>query len=124
MEDQGQTYSGPTGHGDEIELRLLEPHAKPVHFPTPQMGAYAASLGLTLLAFAMTAYHWMPVSGLVTVIIILAFVQGALQMGVFMHLREGRGTLWHLPVLALALFVGLGIVAFSIWIMLFKSGVS
>ncbi len=114
----------PTGHGDEVELALLQPKMHATQFPSLQITGYILALVLTLLAFGMVAYHWVPVPSLIPIILVLAFIQGALQMGIFMHLREGRGTTWHLPVLALALFVGLGIVGFSIWIMMFKSGVS
>lgn len=115
---------GPIAPGDAVEIGALAPHNPAPHFPTVQIVGYCASLVLTLTAFAMTHGHWLALSPLVIMIVVLAFVQAAVQMGVFMHLREGRGTLWHLPVLGLALFVGLGIVGFSIWIMLFKSGVS
>lgn len=115
---------GPTGHGDEVEVRILTPHIAQPHFPAMQVTGYGLSLAITLIAFAMVAYHWMGLNTLVTVLIVMAFIQGALQLGIFMHLREAKGTLWHLPVLALALFIGLGIVGFSMWIMLFKSGVS
>ncbi|NMP23273.1 cytochrome o ubiquinol oxidase subunit IV [Sulfobacillus harzensis] len=114
----------PSGHGDEVELGFLAPRFHTARFPGMQVAGYILSLILTLIAFGMVAYHWLPLSALVTVIIIIALIQGALQLGIFMHLREARGTIWHLPVLGLALFIGLGIVAFSIWIMLFKSGVS
>ena len=120
----GDHNEGPAAPGDSVEIAALAPrHARP-HFPTVQIIGYAVSLILTLIAFAMTHNRWLALSPLVTMILVLAFVQAAVQMGVFMHLREGRGTLWHLPVLGLALFIALGLVGFSIWIMLFKSGVS
>lgn len=116
--------TAPSGQGDKVELRFLTPRTHVSRFPSLQIVGYGLSLLLTLMAFAMVAYHWLPVSVLVTVILVLAFIQAALQLGIFMHLKEGRGTTWHIPVLGLALFIGLGIVGFSIWIMLFKSGVS
>lgn len=122
--DSQSPSNGPAGPGDEVEMAALAPQIHPIRFPTQEMVGYAISLILTLAAFAFSAYRWLPVSTLVVVIVVLAFVQAALQLSIFMHLREGRGTLWHLPVLGMALLVGLGIVGFSIWIMLFKSGVS
>lgn len=124
MSEQDLYPHAPTGHGNEVELPILRPKVHLSRFPSMQITGYVLSLILTFIAFGMVAYHWIAPSALVTVVIILAFVQGAIQMGVFMHLREARGATWHLPVLALALFVGLGLVGFSIWIMLFKSGVS
>jgi cytochrome aa3-600 menaquinol oxidase subunit 4 len=122
----GQTAGSESpGPGDQVEIGgILAPRLGPIHFPTLEMGGYALALVLTLLAFGLTAYHWLTPGVLIPVILALAFLQGAVQLGVFMHLREGRGTLWHLPVLGLALFVALGIVGFSLWIMMFKSGVS
>ncbi len=124
MDGEEQIDTAPTGHGDEVEVGFLAPRIHAAPFPGMQITGYVLSMALTLAAFGLVAYHWLPLSSLVTVILVLAFIQAALQLGIFMHLREARGTAWHLPVLALALFVGLGIVGFSIWIMLFKSGVS
>ncbi len=114
----------PTGQGDEVELSVLRPKMHATHFPSLQIIGYVLSIILTLLAFGMVADHWLPIGSLIPFILVLAFIQAALQLGIFMHLREGRGTTWQIPVLALALFIGLGIVGFSIWIMMFKSGVS
>lgn len=119
-----QPHRIPTGHGDEVELAIFSPKMHQTHFPSLQITGYLLSIILTLLAFGMVAYHWMPMSSLIPVILILAFIQAGLQLGIFMHLREGRGTTWQIPVLALAVSIGLGIVGFSIWIMMFKSGVS
>jgi cytochrome aa3 quinol oxidase subunit IV len=114
----------PTLPGESVEIPLLAPRLSTPHFPTRQIAGYVTSLILTGLAFALVAYRLLPLSTLLIVILVLAFIQAAIQLGVFMHLREGRGTTWHLPIIGLGLFVGLGIVGFSIWIMLFKSGVS
>lgn len=124
--DEHKTHhpNAPSGHGDEVELQILRPRLHASQFPGLQMVGYGLSLLLTLAVFGAVAYRWLPPSALVTVILVVAFIQGALQLGIFMHLREGRGTTWHIPVLALALFIGIGIVFFSIWITMFKSGVS
>lgn len=124
MDSKNRPPGGPTGRGDEVEVGILTPSLHRARFPGQQIVGYGTSLALTLIAFGLVAFHWLPLNSLVTVILVLAFVQAAVQMGIFMHLKEGRGTLWHLPVLGLALFVALGVVGFSIWIMLFKSGVS
>lgn len=116
----------PTGRGDEVELRRLRPKIHVTHFPSLQITGYILSLILTLLAFDAVADRWIPRGSLIPFIPVLAFIQTTLQLGIFMHLREGRGTTWKIPVLyiALALFIGLGIIGVSIWIMTFKSGVS
>lgn len=114
----------PNGQGTEVEFSLLSPRIHESRFPGMQIVGYLLSLILTFIAFAMVHGRWLSLNAMITVILILAFIQGALQLGIFMHLKEGRGTLWHLPELALAFFVALGIIGFSIWIMMFKYGVS
>lgn len=114
----------PDGTGREVEVEFLSPHFTPPHFPTPQLLGYVGALVLTLMSFAVVFYHLLPMHSALIVILAFAVMQAGLQLGIFMHLRESRGTAWHLPVLALALFVAAGIVGFSLWIMLFKSGVS
>ncbi|MCY0879502.1 MAG: cytochrome C oxidase subunit IV family protein [Firmicutes bacterium] len=121
---QEKKHEDPTLPGESVEIPLLAPHLSTPHFPARQIAGYVASLILTGIAFFLVARHALPLSWLLAVVLILAFLQAAIQLGVFMHLREGRGTTWHLPIIGLGLFVGLGIVGFSIWIMLFKSGVS
>lgn len=115
---------GPTGRGDEIELRILAPRFEQHDLPWRQIIGYALSLGLTFGAYLLVVHRILPPSGIVVAILAIAVVQAALQLRLFMHLRESLGSTWHVPVLSLAIVVALGIVIFSIWIMTFKSGVS
>lgn len=66
----------------------------------------------------------MPAAPLATVALVLAAVQAALQLGVFMHLRESRGPAWQVIPLALVFLMAAVLVGLSIWIMAFKWGVS
>lgn len=116
--------SGPTGRGDEVELALLAPRFEQHDLPWRQIVGYVLSLGLTLSAYLLVVHRVLPPFGMIIAILALAGVQAALQLGLFMHLRESLGSTWHVPALALAITVALGIVIFSIWIMSFKSGVS
>ena len=68
--------------------------------------------------------HVLPPVALLSVILTLAVIQAGLQLGVFMHLKEGRGLAWQLIPLYLVFLIAIGMVGMSIWIMLFKSGVS
>ncbi len=90
----------------------------------PQILGYLASLVLTLAATLLVVHHLIAPLYLPAVILLLAVVQAGIQLGFFMHLREGVGLSWQVAVLILAGIVALGIVIFSIWIMAFKSGVS
>lgn len=121
-----RAYPGPvaTEHEDGVGVFLLKAHFSPNAFPFRQIAGYAISLTLTLLAAFMVAQHILPHRALLATILALAAIQGVLQLVLFMHVRESHGPAWQLPALLLGLSVALGIVGFSIWIMMFKSGVS
>ncbi|MBX5467565.1 MAG: cytochrome C oxidase subunit IV family protein [Firmicutes bacterium] len=109
----------------EEHLPYLEAHFESeTRFPWIKVVGYAGSLVLTLVAFWAVSAHWMSPTALLAFILGLAVAQAALQLGVFMHLRESRGPSWQIAGLGLGLFIAVGLVGMSIWIMLFKSGVS
>ncbi len=116
--------NGPTGRGDEVEARWLAPHFEGDGFPWQQVLGYIGSLILTFAALLSVVYHILPPMGLLVVILALAVGQAALQLGIFMHLRESRGSTWHIITLGLGIVIALGLVGMSMWIMTFKSGVS
>lgn len=118
------SHNGPTGHGDEVESVYLAPRFEEETFPWKQILGYIASLVLTVLAFGAVIKHVLPPVFLIGFILFLAVLQAAVQLGIFMHLRESRGTTWHIVTLGLAMLMGIGLVICSIWIMTFKSGVS
>jgi cytochrome aa3-600 menaquinol oxidase subunit 4 len=108
----------------EDHLKFLNPVIESEGFPWLQVAGYGVSLLLTFAAFGLVVYHLMPPLMLLAVILVLAVGQALLQLGVFMHLRESRGPAWQIVPLGLALLIAGGMVGMSIWIMLFKSGVS
>ncbi len=103
---------------------LLLPHFEHLGGPWPQIIGYLASLLLTLAATLLVVHHLIAPLYLPAVILLLAVLQAGIQLGFFMHLREGIGPSWQIVALVLAGIVALGIVIFSVWIMAFKSGVS
>jgi cytochrome aa3 quinol oxidase subunit IV len=105
-------------------LKFLRPIFHEAKRPTIQILGYIGSLVLTFAAYFLVMDHVLAPIALLTVILTLAVLQAALQLGVFMHIREGRGLAWQLIPLYLVLFIAAGMVAMSVWIMLFKSGVS
>lgn len=121
-EPQGRPAAEP--RTTRFPASLLAPRFAPLHFPSLQIAGYAGSLLLTLTALALVSRHLLPPQALVATILGLAAIQALLQLSCFMHLRESGGPAWHLPLLALAIGIGVGIVGFSIWIMAFKTGVS
>lgn len=110
--------------GMEENLDFLRPHFGAETFPWVQVWGYIGSLVLTFVAFFLVVDHVMSPILLLAVILTLAVGQAALQLGVFMHLRESRGLAWQIVPLGLAFMIALGMVGMSIWIMTFKSGVS
>jgi cytochrome aa3 quinol oxidase subunit IV len=115
---------GVTGGDLERGLTFLRPSVHRPGFPWSQLVGYVGSLALTLSAYVLVTRHVLSLLLLPPLLLLMAAVQAGLQLGVFMHLRESRGPAWQVPVVALALFTALGLVGMSIWIMLFKSGVS
>ncbi len=105
-------------------LKFLRPRFHQDKRPTKQILGYVGSLVLTFAAYFLVINHTLPPITLLAVILTLAVIQGGLQLGVFMHVREGRGLAWQVIPLYLVILMGLGMVGMSIWIMLFKSGVS
>jgi cytochrome aa3-600 menaquinol oxidase subunit 4 len=124
-----QTVWKPEGEemapGEAPELAFLAPRfAAEAGFPWIQVWGFAGSLLLTVGALWLVTRRLLAPNLLLAVILLLAVGQAALQLGVFMHLREGRGAAWQLLGLGLAFFIAIGLIGMSIWIMMFKSGVS
>jgi len=101
-------------------LPFREPRVREVRFPRAQIGGYGGSILLTLVSFLLVTCHLMPPTALLAVILALAVGQAALQLSVFLHVRES-GPAWQIVPLALAFLITLGLIGMSIWIMLFKS---
>lgn len=109
---------------NDKNLTFLKPRFHEEKFPSIQIAGYIGSLVLTFGAYFMVMDHMLPPVSLLVVILTLAVGQAVLQLGVFMHLRESRGIAWQMIPLFLVFFIAAGMVGMSIWIMLFKSGVS
>jgi cytochrome aa3 quinol oxidase subunit IV len=116
--------TAPEQSAREEGLEFLEPRVHGEGFPMAQVFGYGGSLLLTFGSFFLVTRHLMPPVILLAVILTLAIGQAALQLGVFMHIRESRGPAWQLMPLGLAFFIALGMIGMSIWIMMFKAGVS
>lgn len=111
-------------HLAEDTPKFLVPKFHKHGFPWTQVWGYVGSLVLTFVAFYLVVAHLMSPLVLLAVILALAVGQAALQLGVFMHLRESRGPAWQVIPLGLAFAIAGGLIGMSIWIMAFKSGVS
>lgn len=122
----GTTSHGSHGEepGDQVEIGFLAPHFEPVKFPFRQILGFIGSIILTAMAFGLVMRHMLPPVALVSVVLALALLQAGLQLGFFMHIRESRGTSWHILTLGMALFVVIAVVGGSIWLTQFHWGVS
>ncbi len=118
------TISEAYERDNDRALKFLKPRFHEEKFPMTQILGYIGSLILTFAAYFLVINRVLPSIALLAVILTLAVMQGALQLGVFMHVREGRGLAWQLIPLYLVFLIALGMVGMSVWIMLFKSGVS
>ncbi|PSR22643.1 MAG: cytochrome C oxidase subunit IV [Sulfobacillus acidophilus] len=122
--EQPLTIDEAYNQDNDRALKFLRPRFHEEKFPTIQILGYIGSLILTFGAYFLVMDHVLPPVSLLAVILALAVMQGALQIGVFMHVREGRGLAWQIVPLYLVFLIAMGMVGMSIWIMLFKSGVS
>ncbi len=104
--------------------RLLRPQFAEEGFPWKQIAGFIGSLAFTFVALILVVNRVVPVVALIPIILTLAAIQAGWQLGFFMHLRESRGPAWHIGVLVLGGGIGILLVIFSIWIMMFKWGVS
>jgi len=84
---------------------------------------YVLSLFLTAIAFALVAFHVLPVPVLLVLLMALAAIQVLVQLFLFMHVTEGDGSRVKGLAMGLGLFFTLAIALGSIWIMSFNSQV-
>lgn len=126
----GDGHAAHVEHSEEATqdvepgLGFLNPHFAEESFPWPQIWGYIASIVLTVTALLLVVHHLMVPAMLLALIFALALAQGALQLGLFMHLRESRGVAWQILPVGLAFAIAFGLVGASLWIMAFKWGVS
>jgi len=84
---------------------------------------YVLSLVQTAIAFALVAFHVLPVPVLLVLLMALAAIQVLVQLFLFMHVTEGDGSRVKGLAMGLGLFFTLAIALGSIWIMSFNSQV-
>ncbi len=123
MSVQAQHHDAQHGAPEgEPGFDFLNPHFAEDRFPWPQVWGFIGSLGLTAVSVYLVVQHLMAPAGLFAVVLALAGGQAALQLGVFMHLRESRGPAWQVLPLGLSFVIAVALVGMSIWIMAFKWG--
>lgn len=97
-------------------------HPEPSHHQhgvgVPIIG-FILSIVLTLISLWAVMNKVTTNAGLVTLIMLLAVVQIAIQLFFFMHVTESKGKPWHVWLLGLGFAMTAAVVAGSIWIMTF-----
>jgi cytochrome o ubiquinol oxidase operon protein cyoD len=78
---------------------------------------FICSLILTLAAYFLAVHSVLPYWVVISALILLAFVQFAIQLICFLHLGKGRGSRDRLIVLCCALVIVVILVSGSLWIM-------
>jgi cytochrome o ubiquinol oxidase operon protein cyoD len=80
-------------------------------------GGFVSSVALTLIAYWLVTHGSASKNVLVAVLAVLAITQFIVQMVLFLHIGEERGTRWKLITAGMMLTVVLILVVGSIWIM-------
>lgn len=83
----------------------------------PTIVGFIFSLILTLAAYLVIIKHCFIGWGLILVLLVLAIVQGLIQLIFFLHLGVDSRPRWNLMIFALMVFIMIIILAGSMWIM-------
>ncbi|WP_273369014.1 cytochrome o ubiquinol oxidase subunit IV [Alicyclobacillus herbarius] len=94
------------------------------HGPWMHVIGFVISIILTLAALWLVLSHAMRPEPLFATIMILAVLQILVQLFFFMHILDRRGPAWHVWMLMLAFVFAFVVIAGSIWIMTFGTGVT
>ncbi len=84
-------------------------------FPWSHVFGFVLSLVLTFAALYLALYTTLPFSTIITVIGIMAFLQAALQLVMFMHMSEGEGITQTIAII-FSFFIAIVTVGGTIWI--------
>jgi cytochrome aa3-600 menaquinol oxidase subunit 4 len=86
------------------------------HFPWSHVIGFLFSIALTFLAVWLGLYTDLPLNTVIIMVFVLAFLQAAIQLFMFMHVSEGEGG-WQIGKMISAAFIALVIVVGTVWVM-------
>ncbi len=101
-----------TGDGGIMEQNTAN-HSR---IPWTQIIGFVLSIALTFLAVWFGLYAGLAYNVMVALVFVLAFIQAAIQLFMFMHVTEGEGR-WQVGKMMSAAFIALVIVIGSIWVL-------
>ncbi|MEG9295647.1 cytochrome aa3 quinol oxidase subunit IV [Mangrovibacillus sp. Mu-81] len=84
--------------------------------PWTQVIGFVLSIALTFLAVWFGLYMDLAYKLIVAIVFVLALLQAAIQLFMFMHVTEGEGK-WQVGKMLSAGFIAIVIVAGSVWVM-------
>lgn len=87
-------------------------------FPWKLVIGFILSIVITLITVWVAFSSGFSNTAILTVMLILAFLQAGMQLVLFMHLREGEGAV-QVGNMVYAFFIAIVIVAGSVWVMSF-----
>ncbi|WP_243292998.1 cytochrome aa3 quinol oxidase subunit IV [Bacillus sp. FJAT-47783] len=85
-------------------------------FPWSHVIGFIFSIALTFLAVGVALYTDLALNTIIIIIFAFAFLQAAVQLFMFMHIKEGDGA-WQITKMASAGFIAIVIVYGSYWVM-------
>lgn len=98
----------------EIMEQKTEKHS---HFPWSHVLGFLLSIALTFLAVWVGLYTNLSIQTIVAFVFLLAFIQAAIQLFMFMHISEGEHKLWQIGKMIASGLIAIIIVVGSVWVL-------
>lgn len=94
----------------------MSQHTNHSGLPWTQIIGFILSIALTFLAVWFGLYTNLSYGLIVSIVFVLAFIQAAIQLFMFMHVTEGEGK-WQVGKMMSAAFIAIVIVAGTVWVL-------
>ncbi|OXS61469.1 cytochrome aa3 quinol oxidase subunit 4 [Bacillus sp. V-88] len=94
----------------------MSQHTNHSGLPWTQIIGFILSIALTFLAVWFGLYTNLAYELIVAIVFVLAFIQAAIQLFMFMHVTEGEGK-WQVGKMMSAAFIAIVIVGGSVWVL-------
>jgi len=86
-------------------------------FPWSQVIGFLLSIALTFITVWIGIRTELPYRTIAILVFMLAFIQAAIQLFMFMHVSEGEDGKWQIGKMLSAAFIAIVVVAGSVWVM-------
>lgn len=85
--------------------------------PWPQVIGFLLSIALTFIAVWIGIRADLSAQTITILVFVLAFIQAAIQLFMFMHVSEGEHGKWQIGKMLSAAFIAIVIVVGSVWVL-------